>query len=113
MAYNSNYGDVQDELHRIRRTTKDNALIVWIFLPVTFVIHAAVLGLVVWGVSSIFGNVTVVIGVTCAAYVSAVIGWAVHQVKQRTDQAALHAISVHDEVLLVKELVLDEQRKRA
>lgn len=113
MSYNSYYDDVQDELQRIRRANKDNAVIVWVVLPIMFVMHTVVLALVVWAMSWIFGNATAVIEVTCAAYVSAVIGWAVHRVQQRSDQAAIHATSVHDEVLLVKELILDEQRRSA
>lgn len=111
MSYNSHYDDVQDELNRIRRASKDNSVTVWIVLPVMFVLHTVVLALIVWSMSWIFGSATAVIGVTCAAYVSAVLGWAVHRIQQRSDQAALHATSVHDEILMVKELICDEQKR--
>ncbi len=111
MSFDSYYNDVQVELHRMRRANRDNRVIVWVVLPMTFVMHAVVLALVVWAMSWAFGNTTAVIGVACAAYVSAVIGWAVYRVQQRSDQAALHATSVHDEVLLVKDLLRDEQRR--
>lgn len=111
MSYNSHYDDVQDELNRIRRASKDNRVTVWIVLPVMFVLHTVVLALIVWSMSWIFGSATAVIGVTCAAYVSAVLGWAVHRIQQRSDQAALHATSVHDEILMVKELICDEQKR--
>ncbi len=111
MSYDSYYDDVQAELHRMRRANKENGVIVWVVLPMTFVMHAVVLALVVWAMNWVFGNTTAVISVACAAYVSAVIGWAVYRVQQRSDQAALHATSVHDEILMVKELIRDEQRR--
>lgn len=111
MGYNSYFDDVQDELHRMRRASKENRTIVWIVVPIAFLAHAAVLAFVVTGAAWIFGGSPSVVGVTCAAYVSAVLGWALQRLQQRADQAAIHATSVHDEVLIVKELIQEEQRK--
>jgi uncharacterized membrane protein YidH (DUF202 family) len=113
MPKDSCYDDVQNELHEIRRSAKEKGLIAWIAVPIAFATHAVVLALIVCALGWVFGNTTVVIGVTCAAYVSAVIGWAVYQVQQRSNQMAIHAISVHDEVLMIKELICDEQRRSA
>ena len=110
MSYDSDFNDVQDELHAMRRAVKEQKAAAWLVVPLAFAVNAFVLTLVVWAMSWVFGNTTAVVGITCAAYVSAVIGWAVHRVQQRSDQAALHATSVHDEVLTVKELIRDEQR---
>ena len=111
MTYNSDYDDVQDELHRIDRENKNNKIAVWVVIPVMFVMHAVLLWVVVWTMSWVFGSATAVIAVTCAAYVSAVIGWAVFRVQQRSDQMAIHATSVHDEVLKVKEQTSSAARK--
>lgn len=111
MSHNSYFEDVQAELIDIGRATKDANIVVWIVLPLMFVVHAVVLAVVVWVMGWIFGHSTVVVGVTCAAYISAVIGWAVNGLEQRVARMAVHAASVHDEVLLVKELIQDEQRK--
>lgn len=113
MTNDSCYDDVQNELHAIRRSARERGLIAWIALPLAFATHAVVLALIVWAIGLVFGNKTAVIAVTCAAYVSAVIGWAVYQVQQRSNQMAIHAISVHDEVLTIKELVCNEQRRSA
>jgi hypothetical protein len=111
MAYNSYFDDVQDELHRIRRARNENGGIAWIVVPIAFLIHAFVLALIAWGTTWLFGGSHAVVGVTCAAYVSAVVGWALKQLQERSDQTALHITSVHDEVLRVKELIEDEQKR--
>ena len=111
MSYNSYFDDVQDELHRMRRANKETSANAWVVLLIAFLVHAVVLALIVFGMTWLFGGSTAVVGVTCSAYVSAVLGWAVQRLQQRADQTALHATSVHDEVLLVKELIWEEQRK--
>lgn len=111
MAYNSDFDDVQDELHRIGRENKNNRNAIWVVIPVMFVMHAVLLWVVVWTMSWVFGSATAVIVVTCAAYVSAVMGWAVYRVQQRSDQMAVYATSVHDEVLKVKEQTSSALRK--
>jgi membrane protein implicated in regulation of membrane protease activity len=111
MSYNSYFDDVQDELHRMRRVNKETSANAWVVVPIAFLVHAAVLALIVCGMTWLLGGSTAVVGVTCSAYVSAVLGWAVQRLQQRADQTALHATSVHDEVLLVKELIWEEQRK--
>jgi len=111
MAYDSYFDDVQYELHSIRRVSKENRTIVWVVVPVAFLAHSAVLALIVSGATRIFGDSPSVVGVTCAAYVSAVLGWALQRVQQRADRTAIHAISVHDEILRVQELIKDEQRR--
>jgi hypothetical protein len=113
MSYDFYHGDVQDELHTMRRSAKDERVIAWLTVPLAFAIHAVVLAVTVWAIGWVFGTTTAVMGVTCAAYVSAVLGWAVHRVQQRTNQMAVHAISVHNEVLTIKELIHDEQRRSA
>lgn len=111
MPYKSYFDDVEIELLKMAQVTKDANMVACVVLPITFFVHAAVLAVVVWAVSWLFGNSPIVVGVTCAAYISAVIGWAVERVQQRVTRMAVHATSVHDEVLLVKELIQDEQRK--
>lgn len=111
MSYDSYFEDVQVELVKMGRATKDANMAAWMVLPFMFVLHAVVLAVVVWVMGWIFGNTMMVVGVTCAAYISAVVGWAVERVQQRVAQMAVHATSVHDEVLLVKELIQDEQRR--
>lgn len=113
MSYNSNFEDVQVELVKMGRATKDANMAAWVVVPVGFIVHAVLLAVVVWVVGWIFGNTVMVVGVTCAAYISAVIGWAVQRVQQRVTQMAVHATSVHDEILTINELVQDEQRKSA
>lgn len=103
MSYDSYYDDVQDELHRMRRANKEANMLVWLAVPIAFVVHAMVLAVVVWGMGWVFGSTVMVIGVTCAAYTCAVIGWAVEQVQKRVNQMAVHVTSIHDEVLAVKE----------
>lgn len=112
MSYNTYFEDVENELHQITNARKNANMVVWIFLPVAFFAHAVVLAAVVWAVGWLFGNSPTAVGVTCAAYISAVIGWAVGQVQQKVTRMGLHATSVHDEVLLIKELIEDEQRKK-
>jgi membrane protein implicated in regulation of membrane protease activity len=111
MGYNSYFDGVQDELHEMRRANKANASVVWIVVPLAFLIHAAALALIVLGATWLFGGSPTVVGVTCAAYISAVFGWALQRLQQRIDQASIHATSVHDEILRVKELIEDEQRR--
>jgi uncharacterized membrane protein len=111
MSYNSYFDDVQDELNRMRRKSNENSIVTWIVVPIALLIHATVLALIVWGATLIFGGSPAVIGVTCTAYVSAVLGWALQRLQQRADQTAIHATSIHDEILRVKELIEDEQRK--
>jgi hypothetical protein len=112
MSYNTYFVDVSNELIKITDARKNANMVVWILLPAAFFAHAVVLAAVVWAVGWLFGNSPTVVGVTCAAYISAVIGWAVEQVQQKVTRMAVHATSVHDEVLLVKELIEDEQRKK-
>ena len=111
MGYDSYFEDVQDELHRMRRASKANRAIEWMVVPITFLAHAAALALIVSGATWIFGDSPAVAGVTCSAYVSAVVGWALQRLQQRSDQTAIHVTSVHDEVLKVKELIQDQQRR--
>lgn len=111
MGYESYFADVENELNARRRLNKQNGAILWMVLPLTFLFHAAVLTVIMKGAIWIFGNSPAVVGVTCAAYVSATLGWALNRIQQRSDQMALHATSVHDEVLLVKELIQDELRR--
>jgi uncharacterized membrane protein len=111
MAYNSYFGSVETELQAIAQAAKESNIAVWVVLPVMFGVHAVVLAVVVWIMGWIFGNTIVVVGVTCAAYISAAIGWAVERVQQKVTRMAVHATSVHDEILLVKELIQDEQRR--
>ena len=111
MGYDSNFDDVQDELHSMRRVSRENRMIVWMVVPIAFLAHAAALALIVSVTTWMFGGSPAVVGVTCSAYVSAVLGWALQRTQQRADQTALHATSIHDEVLKVKELIQDEQRR--
>ena len=111
MSYNSYFDDVQDELHRIRRARKENGGNAWIVVPITFLIHAFVLAFIAGSTTWLFGGSPAVIGVTYAAYVSAVVGWAINQLQERAEQTALHITSVHDEVLRIKELIEDEQTR--
>jgi hypothetical protein len=111
MGYESYFDDVQEELHEMRRINKVNRALLWIAVPVGFLAHAVALALIVSGVTWIFGGSPSVVGVTCAAYVCAVLGWALQRIQQKSVQMAIHATSVHDEVLRVKELILEEQRK--
>lgn len=103
MSYDSYYDDVQDELHRMRRANKEARAVVWMDVSIAFALHVVVLAVVVWGMGWLFGSTVMVIAVTCAAYTCAVIGWAVEQVQKRVNQMAIHATSIHDEVLAVKE----------
>ncbi len=111
MGYDSNFDDVQDELHSMRRASKQNRTTAWMVVPIAFLAHFAALALIVSGATWMFGGSLSVVGVTCAAYVSAVLGWALQRIQQRADQAAIHATSIHDEVLKVKELIQDAQRR--
>lgn len=111
MSYDSNYDDVQEELHRMRRANKEASAVIWLDVSIAFALHVVVLAVVVWGMGWVFGSTVMVIGVTCAAYTCAVIGWAVEQVQKRVNQMAVHATSIHDEVLAVKELIQDEQSR--
>lgn len=112
MAYNSYFGSVEAELQEISRAAKESNIAVWILVPIAFFAHAIALTVVVWAVGWLFGNSPTAVGVTCAAYISAAIGWAVERVQQKVTRMAVHATSVHDEVLQVKELIQDEQRRR-
>jgi hypothetical protein len=111
MGYNSDFDDVQDELHRMHRTSKNNSVLAWVVVPLAFLVHSALLALTVWGATWMFGGSPTVIGVTCAAYVSAGLGWGLWKIEQRSKQTAIHVTSVHDEVLRVKELIQEEQRR--
>lgn len=111
MAYNSYFDDVQNELHKIRRARKETSANEWLVVPIAFLAHAAVLALIVFCTTRLFGGSNAVVGVTCGAYVSAVLGWALDRLQQRADQTAMHATSFHDEVLRVKELIQEEQSK--
>ena len=111
MGHNSYFVDVQDELDSMRRVGKENRMIAWIIVPIAFLAHTAALALLVSVTTWMVGGKPAVVGVTCAAYVCAVLGWALHRIQQRSDQMAIHATSVHDEILKVKELIEDEQRK--
>ena len=113
MGYESYFADVENELNAKRRLGKQNNAIVWIVLPITFLFHAAALTMIMWGAIGIFGNSPAVVGVTCAAYLSAALGWALNRIQQRIDRMALHVTSVHDEVLMVNELIRGELRRNA
>jgi hypothetical protein len=113
MSFETYLDDVQNELHRMRRANKDASMVVWLAVPIAFVANAMILACIVWGMSWVFGTSVTLVGVTCAAYVIAVLGWAVHRVQQRSNQMAVHAILVHNEVLTIKELIHDEQRRSA
>ncbi len=87
-------------------------MVVWIFLPVAFFANAVVVAVIVCAAGWLFGTSSTVVGVTCASYITAIVGWAVGRVKQEVNHMAVHATCVHDEVLLVKELIENAQRKR-
>ena len=110
MAYNPYFESVEIELQEISRAAKESNIAAWIVLPIAFFAHAAVLAGLVLAFGWLFGNSPTVVGVTCAAYISAAIGWAAERVQQKVSRMAVHATSVHDEVLQVKELIQDEQR---
>lgn len=112
MSYDSSFEDVLDELNTIRRQNKHARRILLIVLPVAFALQAAVLAAVVALMSWVFGATVTVVGITCAAYVGAVTGWAIYKVQQRVNQIALHLTSVHDELLLVKDLLGAKRRER-
>ena len=111
MSYNTYFGDVDNEHIKIIDARKNANVLVWIILPFSFFAHAVVLAVVVWAVGWLFGNSPTVVGVTCAAYISAVIACAVGRVHQIVTQMAIHATSIHDEVLQVKNILEVEQRK--
>ena len=111
MSYNSYFENVQVELLKMGQATKDANMAAWAVLPVMFVVHAVVLAVVVCVMGWIFGNTMMVVGVTCAAYISVAIGWGVDRLQETVARIAVHATSVHDEVLIVKELIHDEQRR--
>lgn len=111
MSYESDYEDVQNELHSMRRGNQDAALAIWLVLPVAFLANALALTLIIWLVDLIFGSTTTVVGIVCASYACAVLGWAVNRVQQRVIQMSLHATSIHDEVLSIKDLIEIEQKR--
>lgn len=111
MGHNSYFADVQDEIHRMRRANKEQRIGVWVVLPVSFMLNAIALALVVWGTSWLFGDSVTFLLVGCTAYVCAVSGWSLYRLQQRVDQMALHLASIHDEVLMVQELIQEERRK--
>jgi len=111
MSYKSYFVDVEIELLKMAKATKDQNVVACVVLPAAFFVHAVVLAVIVCAVGCLLGNSLIIVGVTCSAYISAVIGWAVERVSQRVTRMAVHATSVHDEVLLVKELIQDEQRR--
>ena len=111
MSYNSYFEEVETELSKISNAAKNENAVARVVLPVAFLAHAIVLAVTTWAAGWLFGNSPIVVGVVCAAYISAVIGWAVERVQQRVARMAIHATSVHDEILLVKEQIRDEQRR--
>lgn len=112
MSYDSYHEDVQDELRSMRRESKELRQATWIILLIAFAANASVLVLIVWLVGWLFGSTTTAIVITCAAYTCAILGWSVSRVQQRANQMALHATSIHDEILTIKELVQSEQKTR-
>lgn len=113
MSYESDYEDVQNELHSMRRGNQDASKAIWLILPVAFCANALALTLIIWLVDLIFGSSTTVVGIVCAAYTCAVLGWGVNRVQQRVIQMSLHATSIHDEVLSIKDLIEIEQKRSA
>lgn len=111
MSFETYHDDVQNELHRIRRANKEASVVMWLAMPIAFLANAMILATVVWGMSWVFGTSVTVVVVTCAAYICAVVGWAVNRVQQRASQISIHVSSVHDEVLTIQELIRDEQRR--
>lgn len=65
----------------------------------------------VWPVFSLFMTGLVVAGVYAFRGLWLLRAWAVYRVQQRPDQIAVHATSVHDEVLKVKEQASSVPRK--
>lgn len=99
MSYNSSFEAVENELLRMAQAAEEARLTAWLLIPVAFLAHGAILAVVVWIVGLLLGNSP------------AVIGWAIDRVHKKVIRMAVHATSVHDEVLLVKELIKDEQRQ--
>lgn len=57
-------------------------------------------------------NLVIVAGITCTAYACAFFGLAVEWLNQRVSRMEMHGLTVQNEVMLVKELIQDEQRRR-
>lgn len=110
MSYDSYHEDVQDELRSIRRENKESRQAIWIILPVAFIANSLALMLSVWLVGWLFGSTTTAIVITCAAYTCAILGMSVSRVQQRVNQMALHATSIHDEILTIKDLGQSEHK---
>ena len=100
-----------NETRQISKIAKQEDAVAWGLMSIAFLAHACLLLVLTSAAGWLFGNSPTVIGVTCTAYLSAVIGWAVDRVKRKVTRMAVHATSVHDEVLLVKELIQEEQRR--
>lgn len=111
MSYKSDYEDVQNELHSMRRSDQDAAKAIWLVLPITFFANALALALIIWLIELIFGSTATVVGIICAAYTCAVLGWSVNRVQHRVVQMSLHATTIHDEVLSIKDLIEIDQKR--
>ncbi len=106
------HDDVQLELHEIAKIRKEfrrASLLVW---PLVLLGNAALLSLVLLIVRWVFDetNLTVVTGITCAAYVCTAIGMAVGKQQRVIDRMEMHALTLHNEILITKAKVEEFSR---
>lgn len=103
----TDHEDVQLETKEIRAERKASRSLFWPAVVLAFVFHAAVLAALTYGASRLFHSAseTLLAVLVCTAYGLSFLATTLQITKGRVERVELHALTVHEELLRVKEAV--------
>ena len=99
--------DVQLEMHDIMKDKGSHQGAYWYRMAIIFVVNAAALTAIWWVVSVAFSSSgqLVAMMLICTAYICAVLGLAIDRMQRRVDRMEMHALTVHNAVLQLREQI--------
>jgi len=97
--------DVQLEMHDIVKEKRNHKSVYWHGMAIIFVVNVSALTAVWLVVSVVFTSQLVAMMVICTAYVCAVLGMAIDRMQRRVDRMEMHALTVHNAVLQLREQI--------
>ncbi len=111
---NDDHEDVQQELYEIIKHRKTFGRVILFVWPIVFFLNALFLSAILWIVLWLFDgiNFLAAVSVVCTSYISTALLSATGRVYQRIERMEIHALTIHNEVLKIKEL-LEEARRRS
>lgn len=111
---NDDHEDVQQELYEIIKHKKKFErvfLFVWLII---FFVNALFLSAILWIVLWLFDSINFLatVSVVCTSYISSALILAILRAYQRIERMEMHALTIQNEVLKIKELI-EEGRRRS